>query len=446
MTGLDDDLPEDADEWMRQMVLQLERTETASLAQHEKFQKSALLALATHAWETVPAYKQRLKALLRQDGSLDFGRWHEVPVLERQEAVALGDELVSTDVPDDHLPLGKACTSGSTGRPYCLKITSFHNSMWECVTARYHRWHEFDHRNHLAAIRPFAAGTATMPKGELRDEWGLTALRPQSPGEFHLLNINTPVEQQIAWLREVKPDYLQSFPSNLRAIALGIKSDGGEPLQLAGILSYGEMLSDDTRDVITEGLGANAKDCYSTIECGYLALQSPVSNNYLVQSETSLVEILNEKDLPCKQGEIGRVVVTPLHNYAQPLVRYAIGDHAVVGTQDKSGLPFQVLSKIYGRSRNLFRLSGGRLVQPDFKTPTFQKFLNPKQWQVAQTGPAALEIRIVPGDDPSQMDTDGMSAYVRRLLGDDLTISYKLVSQLKNPRTGKHEDYICELD
>ncbi len=445
MVDFVDDVPEHADDWLREMVLQLERTEKASPAQQEVFQKNALLELVAHAIETVPAYKNRLKPLVRFDGSLDLAGWSDIPILERSEAVAFGAELVSVNVPEEHLPVKNVATSGSTGKPFNIKVTQFHHTMWTCITARYHRWHGFDYRKNLAAIRPLIAGKAVWPEGERQDAWGLRALNPPTPGKYFLLNITTPVDQQIAWLREIKPDYLQSFPSNLRAIALVSHSDGGEPLNFAGVLSYGEMLGDDTREIIADGLGQGPKDCYSTIECGYLALQSPVSNNYLVQSEVSLVEILNEENLPCEQGETGRVVVTPLHNYAQPLIRYAIGDYAVVGKNDRSGLPFPVLSKIYGRSRNLFRFSGGRLVQPDFKTGTFQKYLNPLQWQVAQTGSSTLEVRIIPGGDPSLMDTQGMSQYIRQLLGDDLTINYKLVSQLTNPRTGKHEDYVCEL-
>ncbi|VAW03100.1 hypothetical protein MNBD_ALPHA08-177 [hydrothermal vent metagenome] len=439
------DVPEHGDDWLREMVLQLERTEQASLTQHEAFQQNALLALVAHAIETVPAYKNRLKPLVRFDGSLDLAGWQDIPILERTEAVALGQELVSTNIPNEHLPIRDGATSGSTGQPLEIKLTQFHQTMWACITARYHRWHGFDYSKRLATIRSFSAGKAVWPEGSRQNSWGLQVLNSQTPGKYFLLNINTPVDQQIAWLRDVKPDYIQSFASNLRAIALGLKSDGGEPLNLAGVLSYAEMLSNDARIVIADGLGWGPKDCYSTLECGYLALQSPVSNNYLVQSEVSLVEILNEESLPCEQGETGRVVVTPLHNYAQPLIRYAIGDYAVVGKSDRSGLPFPVLSKIYGRSRNLFRFAGGRLVQPDFKTDTFQKYLNPKQWQVAQTGPTTLEVRIIPGGDPSLMDTESMSQYIRQLLGDDLAINYKLVSELTNPRTGKHEDYVCEL-
>jgi len=441
-----DDVPEDADEWMLAMVRQFELTEKASLAQHEAFQQKTLQSLVEHAIATVPAYKTRLKPLLRVDGSVDLNRWQDVPIMDRREAMALGDDLVSHKIPDDHLPINQASTSGSTGEPYSFKNTRFNRMMWLCTTARFHRWHGFEYDKSLVSFRPLYAGTTIGLRPDTQEAWGMRALRKGIPGTYHLLDMNISVEEQVALLREIKPDYLHSFPTTLRAIALTVKNDGGDPLNLSGILSYGEMLSPDSRVVIIDGLGINPTDCYSSIECGYLALQSSNSDQYLIQSEVNYVEILNEENLPCEPGEAGRVVVTPLHNYAQPLIRYAIGDYAVVGQDDASGLPFKVLSEIYGRTRNLFKFPDGRLVHPDFKTATFQKYLDPKQWQVAQIGPLELEVRIIPDGDPSLMDTEGMSVYIHRLLGDDLTISYKVVQQLTNPRTGKHEDYVCELN
>jgi len=93
----------------------------------------------------------------------------------------------------------------------------------------------------------------------------------------------------------------------------------------------------------------------------------------------------------------------------------------------------------------LFKFPDGILIQPDFKTVNIRHYLNPRQWQVAQIGETTLEIRIVPGSDPSRMDTEAMDKYIRDLLGMDLTINYKLMAELTNPRTGKHEDYVCEI-
>jgi len=439
------DIPLHPAVWMREMVQQLELTERATPAQQTTNQKNHLRELVKHAINTVPAYKKRLKPLVQANGDITLDAWHDVPVLMRDDAVDLGDELVSSHVPANHGAIINQATSGSTRIPFVFKTTQFHYTMWSCITARYHRWHNIDYRRSFAAIRPLSLGTASWPEGRHRKSWAAPALEPDQPGPFHGLNINTSIERQIEWLRRVKPEYLHSFTSNARALALGIEEEG-QPFKLRRLLTYAEMLTPETRHILSRVFGSNPCDCYSSRECGYLALQSPVSDNWLVQSEVTLLEILDDQDQPCKPGEMGRVIVTALHNYAQPLIRYDLGDLATFGTEDISGLPFPILSKIHGRTRNLFRFSGGKLIQPDFKTENINRFLNPRKWQVAQIGESALEFRIVPGIEPSQMDTKGMDQYIRDLLGMDLTIQYKLVTELTDPHTGKCEDYICELE
>jgi len=439
-----DEIPQHPDEWMRAMVQQLERTEQATPAQQIASQKNLLLELVRHSVETVPAYKDRLKPLIRANGEIALDGWLDVPVLKRQDAVSLGDELVSQDVPETHGKIRKGTTSGSTGMAFAFSVSQFHHTMLGCITTRYHRWHNFDYRRSFASIRSGILGIASWPEGDQRASWAHFALRPENPGQYYHLNINTPIERQIEWLQRIKPDYLQTYPSNARALALAIK-EGAAPLNFCGILTYAEMLTPENRAIISHVFGCHLADCYSSNECGFIALQSPLSDNWLVQSEVTYLEILDGQDQPCEPGEMGRVVVTPLHNYAHPLIRYDLGDYATLGTEDASGLPFPVLTNIHGRIRNMFKFPGDVLIQPDFKPISIHRFLNPKQWQVAQIGDTTLEIRVVPGDDPSKMDTEGMDQYIRALLGMDLTINYKLVPELTNPRTGKHEDYICEI-
>jgi phenylacetate-CoA ligase len=49
-------------------------------------------------------------------------------------------------------------------------------------------------------------------------------------------------------------------------------------------------------------------------------------------------------------GETGRLIVTNLHNYAMPFIRYDAGDLATVGDVCSCGRVFPVLERIEGRS------------------------------------------------------------------------------------------------
>ena len=55
-----------------------------------------------------------------------------------------------------------------------------------------------------------------------------------------------------------------------------------------------------------------------------------------------------------------RVVISTLHNFAMPLLRYDIGDFAEVGDDCPCGRRLPVLKRILGRQRNLLCLPSGQ--------------------------------------------------------------------------------------
>ena len=52
------------------------------------------------------------------------------------------------------------------------------------------------------------------------------------------------------------------------------------------------------------------------------------------------------------EGGEGRLVLTPLHNFAMPLIRYEIGDSVVLGGPCGCGRGLPVLQRILGRTHN----------------------------------------------------------------------------------------------
>jgi phenylacetate-CoA ligase len=98
--------------------------------------------------------------------------------------------------------------------------------------------------------------------------------------------------------------------------------------------------------MVEEAWGVPVIFIYSRAEIGVMALQCPQNDHLHVQSENVRLEVLDDDNMPCQPGETGRVVVTPLHNYQTPLVRYEIGDYAEVGEACSCGRGLPVLIRI----------------------------------------------------------------------------------------------------
>jgi len=66
-------------------------------------------------------------------------------------------------------------------------------------------------------------------------------------------------------------------------------------------------------------------EIFTLAEVGIIAAKKTQDEAYEVPDGHLLVEILNVRNNPCMDGEAGRIVVTDLHNFATPIIRYETG-------------------------------------------------------------------------------------------------------------------------
>jgi len=431
---------------IRQYLESLRKSEWYAQDQLIDYQRGLLGTLLTHSFDTVPFYRDRLGHMFGKGGKILWDRWGDIPLLTKQDIRDNAEALTSTAVPENHGKVYDRSTSGSTSEPVAFKQTELHFIARNCLTVRFQEWHGLNCEQKFAEIRPYPSGQASYPEGESLETWASEGLIPEQPGPYVKLNISTPIEQQVDWLCRQGPTYLQTFPTNARAIAEYVGKHPKSKPQLLGLFSISETVNDETRDICRMHLGHDIMDIYSASETGNMAIQCPQHAHYHVSGEAVLLEILDDTGTPCPPNTPGQLIATPFYNFAMPLIRYALNDIVETGNPCPCGRGLPVLNRIFGRTRNMFLFPGKMQVQPDFKTVTWLKYLSPKQWQVAQTGPLEIEIRLVVGERAAEdMDFDGMTAYIHQLLRDDITVRYLLVDEIPCLASGKYEDYVCEL-
>src|SRR5262249_10447498 len=154
-------------------------------------------------------------------------------------------------------------------------------------------------------------------------------------------------------------------------------------------------LSPDLRVRLTQMLGLPVEDNYSSQEAGIVALQCPHGELYHTMAESLVVEVLRDDDTPCGEGEVGRVVVTDLHNFASPLVRYDTGDYAEVGGPCPCGRTLPTLRRVLGRKRNLLMKADGSRFLPRAGFESFAAIAPVLQYQVVQHALDEIEFKLV---------------------------------------------------
>lgn len=415
---------------------QFENSQWWPLAKLEAKQFRQLREVLAHAAQTVPFYQDRFSAVgIEPAEQIDVTAFRRLPLLTRRDIQAHGEGLRSQSLPPGHGQLVEHKSGGSTGEPVRVFGTQLDTMFWFAQTLRDHLWHRRDLTGKLCAIR------SRVNDGEY-PSWGPATDSLFTTGSSAALNIRTDPANQLEWLQRHDPDYLLSHPTNLRELARLSLKDGVKLPRLREVRTFGETLPQNLRALCHEAWGTTVVDAYSAEEVGYIALQCPEHEHYHLQSEHLLIEILDDAGMPCAPGTIGRVVVTTLHNFAMPLIRYALGDYAEVGPPCDCGRGLPVLTRILGRSRNMLVLPDGRRYWPSTPVIRYSGIAPIQQLQIIQHTRVAVEARFVAERVLRPDEERAMIAAIHEALGFPFTVTLTPVTEILRPPSMKYEDII----
>ena len=403
-----------------------------------ELQYRQLDVLLRHAHATVPYYRERWAGLYDPAVLITPERFSRLPVLTRSALQQHFEALKSTASLPEHGPPAETRSSGSTGVPVRVLKTPLNDLLWQGHMLRDHLWHARDFSGKLAVIR------RNVEEGELR-VWDPFLDAVTATGRAVLLPIGTEIARQLDWLAREAPDYLLTYPSNAAELAR-LALERGERLPgLREILTFGEVVTPALRALCREAWNARVVDAYSAQEVGYMGLQCPHHEHYHVQAECLLLEVLDARGRPCAPGETGLVVVTPLHAFAMPLVRYVVGDYAQAGhpCPCERGLP--VLARIMGRTRNTLVLETGERYWPFFGTHGFTDIAPIKQHQFIQKSFRVIEARLVPARPLTADEERRFERHVQSRLPVPFEIRLVYVPEIARSASGKYEDFMSEI-
>lgn len=396
--------------------------------------------LLDHAQAQVPFHRRRLKPFAGlPEGALTMERWREIPIMTRAELQASERAILARVLPKDHGTPVETRSSGSTGRPVVARATAVTAILGHGLEHRERRWHRHDLAAKQVAIR--------IPHvGHAEDQAPTGWLPGYATGPHVVVSLRLPVDQQLDRLVAEAPGHLVSYPSNLAALAeIAITRGIGLP-SLRTIGAFGEVVTARQRALCRRAFGLDLIDVYSAQEIGAMATQCPdVPEHLHVHAEAVLLEVLDPAGRPVSAGDIGRVVVTVLHNLASPLIRYEIGDHAELGPACACGRGLPTLRRVAGRQRNMLVLPDGGTVWPMFLSDHLSLFAPIRQFQLVQTGATRIEARIIADRDLTAAEIATLREKMGARLGFPFTIDFLRVGAIERGSGGKYEDFRCAL-
>ena len=417
---------------------QLEQSQWLTPAELLVQQLRQLEGLLRHASATVPWYHARWGQTYEPAALLTYERFARLPLLTRRDLQNGFTELRSSNIPAAHGKLLERRTSGSTGVPVRFLATELTSLYWNAFTLRDHLWHRRDLGKTLAVIRRESEHSSAA-------NWGPATAGVVATGRAVGHSIRADAEQLLDWLVAQQPGYVFTYPSLVRELA---RLSIARKVRLPGLVevrTLAESVGADLRALCREAWDAPVTDLYSASEAGYLALQCPDHLHYHVQAEGVFVEVLDDQGAPCEPGQVGRVVVTSLHNFAMPLVRYDIGDYAEVGEACPCGRGLPVLRRILGRVRNTLVTADGRRYWPAFGTRALMELAPIRQHQFVQKSFALVEARLVVEAPLSVEQEAQVRQRVLSQLPPGMELSIVYYDRLERSAGGKFEDFISEV-
>lgn len=397
------------------------------------YQESQLSQLIAHARATVPYYRHRLDGLFRSDGSIDWSRWHDLPVLTRSDLRDHGAELCTSAPPTGHGEIRDSMTSGSSGTPVHLRQNLLFLQATNVAGRRFALW---------AGITPemtFATLAAYFPR-HLDEAVNVHELPAQStlPGRGRRLVVRRTLPPA-ALLDLLAAEGVEALGGNVNLIEIMARENArrAQPVRLAAVMFYGVQVHEAQIRTIADSFGARCFDTYSAEETGRIASQCAPGSAYHINAEQMLVEVVDSSNRSVAPGQEGRILVTPFLLTAQPLIRYELGDLAVAGEACSCGRSLPTIARLTGRQDPLFLDAGGRAIFPHFDHELIIEALHCQAYQLAQTAPLAVVVRYIPGSTaPAAPALAAIRAMILKVMPEQTTVTFMAVEGLPD-HTGR---------
>ena len=150
--------------------------------------------------------------------------------------------------------------------------------------------------------------------------------------------------------------------------------------------------------------------------------------------------LMLDSDEPAQLGEIGRIVITDLWNYAMPMIRYDTGD---VGAWVRyQGTERLAIGNFGGRSVDMIFNAAGETVSPHSISTAMWAYKNVQQYQFAQIGKGQYEMRL---NAVSAVNEEQLIADLKKVVGEEATIALKYYDEIPVLASGKRRYIVNEV-
>lgn len=432
-------------------LYQMKRNVRKSKSEMKTLQERKLRRMLRYAYNHSPYYRRSFQeaGIISQD--LDTLPLSCFPTIDKKTLLSHFDEVVTvSDLTQDSIRafdesgtvnrkpyLGKyhiVHSSGSTGKPGYF---AYDETAWAYMLLGITRAALWDMSMgeiiRLLLSRPrvvYIAATDGRYGGAMAVGDGIDGVGARQM----YLDINSPLKEWVSRLRTFKPNIVIGYPSAVKILG-GLVADGKLSLDVLRVISCGEPLGASQRNYFESVFQAEVINIYAASESLALGVETHTSGGMLLFDDMNVIEMEN-----------GKMYLTCLYNFVQPLIRYEIPDRLTIReAAENRRYPFHVATGLLGRSEDILWFEDDKGKQEFLHPLAIEGFCieGLMDYQFRQTGRDAFEMDAqISSPEYTGPVRQEMFRQMKRILNEKglgyVQFYVNFVDEIKaDPRTGK---------
>jgi len=413
----------------------------------ENLQRRRLHELVSYSYERVPYYRRVMNEAGLLPGDLQsVDDLRRLPVLSRDLVRANSGEMLAEGYP--RKKLRRCTTGGSTGNPLVFYSTlddQANHGYARGIRALQQAGVEIGDRRMLIRIRRDVNSPRARPLHRVTRM--LERLKELDSRDITVDSL----PDIVAYLSRPDVRCLGGYPSAVAFIAAWIAETDTASPSLSAIITGGEQLFEHQRERIRKVFGLEPFSKYACNEAFDLAMECEAHTGMHVSAEDMVVEVVDDDGQPVPAGTEGRIVITNLHNYGMPLIRYDLGDSgSFVPGECPCGRHLPRLSHVLGRRFDLIYTPSGRRISGANLGTARLANMPVRQFQFVQEELDLLAVHIVPHSSASAVDLEAMKNRIpmmfQEVVGFDVRVEVRFQDHIELTSGGKHLLVVSRVD
>lgn len=412
-----------------------------SIHELEQVQLDKLKELLLEAYQYSEYYKKSFKNYgITVQQITDAGSAEELveklPVLPKQEFKENIHQLESTD------PKRKTCattyTSGSTGTPMAVHVDKEANQYTFALWRRFYDWMGLP--NKFKNVR-FSGRIIVEPERRTPPYWVYNgASRQLFMSTYHMTMENMPF--YIKELNRFQPELIDGYPSAIATVADYLLGHG-QTLKFTpiAIATTAETLTEDAKRRIQEAFRCPVYNQYASSEGAPFACECREGSMHL-WTDTGIFEFVDPVPVSDEllQAEL---MVTSFRSKKTPLIRYRIGDMALIYKEEKRcpcGCRYPIIHSITGRRDDiLYTEEKGYVGRLD---TAYKGLDHIRESQIVQTALDKIEIYLVTECGYTEKTEQELKKNLQNRLGTQAEYQFLYVDWIPRGANGKFRSVI----